>query len=316
MIGDVFEKYECFGIEVSIVGSEFDFAGRKTIRRQDAGSPLDIRDPKVINADPFLFAHNGRLYLFYEETTFRKPGGRIMMVSTDDLKNWTRPVRISKEDDLHFSFPYVFEDDGAVYMIPETGWGGEVRLYKAAGDDLADFRQDSVLLRRETKDDGIIFDFADNVLYKKDGTYYLFTSILDSEGYRLLLYASSALRGPYRLHPSSPICHSMKFGRNAGALIEADGRLFRPTQDCSEKYGGQVNIMEITDLSPERYRETLLKEHVLPSSDSFYKDGGHQLNYAKFLGKTVMATDARRDRPFFGIRIADKLKRIIGLKNN
>lgn len=314
-MGNIFQKYECFGIEVSEVSSIFDMtAGRRIIRRQDAGSPWNITDSKVINADPFLFVHNDRLFLFYEETTFHNPGGKLWMVSTADLKNWTAPLQISHEDNLHFSFPYVFKDGGEVYMIPETGWVGEIRLYKATDSSLTKFELDTVLMKRERKQDRIIFDFADNVLHKKDGIYYLFTSILDKEGYELQLFTSDNLRGPYLKHPASPLCHSLKFGRNAGSLIEHDGRLFRPAQDCTETYGGQVHVMEITTLSQEEYNEQPYIEQILPTTEFFFAKGGHQLSYTRFKGRTIMAADAKRDRSFPGIRIYDKIMRIIEKK--
>lgn len=314
-MGNIFDKCECFGVDVSEVDSPLNLtSGKHTLRRQDAGSKLDIHDPKVINADPFLFVKDERLFLFYEETTYRRPGGRLMMVSTTDLKCWSEPVQISSEDNLHFSFPNVFEDDGEVYMIPETGWVGEIRLYKAVDKGLTQFEIDTVLMRREQKDDNVIFDYADNVLYKKDGIYYLFTSILDKDGYRLLLYSSPALRGPYTEHPSSPVCHSHKYGRNAGSLIKYEDRLLRPTQDCTHTYGGQVNLMEITCMNSEKYEETVFAENVLPQSDSFYHEGGHQLNYVEFNGRKIVATDAKRNRGFPLLRVVDKIKRTLGLK--
>lgn len=314
-MGNIFQKYECFGIEISKVQSIFDMVSeRKIIRRQDAGSSWNIIDPKVINADPFLFVHNGRLFLFYEETTLCHPGGRLWMVSTDDLTIWTAPLQISNEDNLHFSFPYVFEDGGAVYMIPETGWVGEIRLYKATDSSLTHFEFDSVLMKRKQKQDRIIFDYADNVLYKKEGLYYLFTSILDKDGYELQLFTSKHLRGPYLPHPASPLCHSLELGRNAGSLIEYDGKLYRPAQDCSKSYGGQVSIMEITTLTPEVYEEKLFARHILPNTESFYEQGGHQLNYVDYNGTIIMATDAKRDRAFPVFRVFDKIKRMTGLK--
>lgn len=314
-MGNIFNKYECFGVDISIVENKLDMmSGRKTIKRQDASSSFDIHDPRIINADPFLFVHKDKLYLFYEETTFRRPGGRLMMVCTYDLKNWTEPVQVSDDDNMHFSFPYVFEDDGDVYMIPETGWVGEIRLYKAVAADLSKFELDTVLMKRQKKGEGIVFDFADNVIYKKNGLYYLFTSILDSKGYELQLYIADSLRGPYRQHPSSPICHVNEYGRNAGALIECNGKLYRPTQDCSHTYGGQVNVMEIIRITPEYYEERLFEEHILPSHESFYRQGGHQLNYVEFRGAIIMATDAKRDRAFPAVRITDKVKSLIGLK--
>lgn len=315
-MGDIFQKYECFGIEVSEVDSIFKMSpSRNILRIQDAGSIWNIVDPKTINADPFLFVHNDQIFLFYEETTFHNPIGRLMMVSSQDMKHWTAPIQISHEDNLHFSFPNVFEDGGEVYMIPETGWAGEIRLYHATDSSLANFELDSILMKREEKPERIIFDFADNVLYKKDGIYYLFTSILDKDGYELQLYTSKDLRGPYMSHPASPLCHSMKFGRNAGRLIEDNGKLFRPAQDCSETYGGQVHIREITSLSQDKYEEEPYIEQIIPTSEKFFVQGGHQLIYTQYKGHIIMAADAKRDRKFPIIRIYDKIMRSIR-KNN
>lgn len=314
-MGNIFENLECFGIDISIVDNVLDLGTRrKTLRRQDAGAICSINDPIVINADPFLFVHENRLFLFYEETTFRRPGGRLMMVSSSDLNNWTAPVQISREDNLHFSFPFVFRDGDDVYMIPETGWSGEIRLYRAKDSGLNQWEADTVLMRRGKKDVNIIFDYADNVVYKKDDVYYLFTSILDKDGYRLLLFTSPNLRGPYDEHPCSPVCHDLMYGRNAGSLIEFEGKLYRPTQDCSQTYGGQVNLMEIVEITPLHYEEKVYSEHVLPQSTEFYRFGGHQLNFVTFKGLNIVATDAKRDRCFPVLRIVDKIKRIVGLK--
>lgn len=308
------EKSECFGIDISIVNTKplvSDY--KRTIKRLDVGSRWNLMNPVTIDADPFLFVYNDRIFLFYEDMHFYTTGGAIKMISTKDLKKWTKPILITHEPHTHFSFPFVFEDNGNVYMIPETGWSGEIRLYKAQDDDLTDFRLDSILFKRTTKPEGIIFDYADNIIYKKDGTYYLFTSTLDKDGYELKLYISESLRGPYKEHPCSPICHNLEFGRNAGSIIEKDGELYRPAQDCSSVYGGQVNLLRIDRISPQIYKESVFKKAVLPQKDRFYRLGGHQLNFAEFRGLTIMATDAKRDRAFYGTRIFHKILRLLKL---
>lgn len=310
------EKSECFGIDISLVKDFPFFKGyKKTLKRLDAGSIWNLGNPVTIDADPFLFSYNERLYLFYEDMHFYTTGGAIKMISTDDLKHWTKPVLITHEPTTHFSFPFVFEDNGVVYMIPETGWSGEIRLYRAINDDLTEFVKDSVIFRRWPKPQHIIFDYADNIIYKKNGIYYLFTSILDDKGYQLRLYISESLRGNYKEHPCSPICHDLEFGRNAGCLIEKDDKLFRPSQDCSDVYGGQVNLLLIKELTPEIYKEVVVAKGLLPQSDPFYKQGGHQLNFARFKGQIIMATDAKRDRAFYGTRIFHKILRILKLSN-
>ena len=83
----------------------------------------------IIQADPFLFIRNNTLYLFYEVLRCGDKGC-IMMVQTNDLKSWSEPVLVLKEP-WHLSFPFVFEYNGEVYMIPESQECNEIRLYKA-----------------------------------------------------------------------------------------------------------------------------------------------------------------------------------------
>lgn len=316
MILDRIEKSECFGIDISIVKEYPLLEGpKKTIKRLDAGSSWNLGNPVTINADPFLFVYKDRLYLFYEDMHFKTTGGAIKMISTNDLKHWTKPVFITNEPKLHFSFPFVFEDDGEVYMIPETGWIGEIRLYKAENHDLTNFKLDTVLFKRNKKSNNIIFDYADTIVLKYSGLYYLFTSTLDTHGYKLNLYVSDNLRGPYRSHPASPVCHNLKYGRNAGSIIKKDGQLYRPAQDCTTVYGGQVNLQRITKISETEYEEVSVKDGVLPTDDTFYSQGGHQLNFVHYKGKIIVATDAKRDRAFYGTRIFHKILRMFGFSN-
>lgn len=297
---DKFPITECFGIDVSIQ-KDFPFIekDKKTILRILPDSKLCLTNPVKIEADPFLFVFKDRLYLFYEDQTYFNKGGNINMVSTDDLKHWTRPVSILNDEGIHFSFPYVFEDNGYIYMIPETGWSGTIRLYKAANDNLTKFFFVKNLFERDKRPAGVIFDYADNVLYKKEGIYYLFTSLLDEKGYYLQLYTAHSLEGPYELHPSTPLQYNKKYGRNGGSLIERGNKLFRVAQDCSETYGGNIHLMEITELSPSKYSERIYAENLIPKDMPFYKQGGHQLNFAKFKGKIIVATDAKKDRCFY-----------------
>lgn len=309
-------KSECFKIDISIQDSlPLVDPKKKTIHRLNCGNAFSIGDPVVIDADPFLFVHNRRLYLFYEDLHFYRYTGVIKMTSTSDLKHWTEPIEITHEPQCHFSYPFVFEDDGEVYMLPETGWQHNVRLYKAQNDDLTDFKLHKILLEREKPDSNIEFDWCDSCLYKKDSTYYLFTSIKTTVSYHLQLYISDRLEGPYKEHPSSPVVSSNKTGRCAGSLLEHDGHLYRYAQDCSNTYGGQVNLLEIDELTPHTYREHLVQENILPIHQHFYRHGGHQVNFAKFQGKIIVATDAKDEKVFYAERIWRKILRTLHLSN-
>lgn len=303
-------KYEGFSLDVSIQNViPYVSVDKISVLRLNRGHTFSLNNPAIIRADPFLFVHENRLYLFYEELHFRKHHGVIKMMSTENLKHWTKPVTITHEPDCHFSFPYVFEDDGDIYMLPETGWQHNIRLYKADKKDLSKFSLHKIIMQRKVPDSNIEYDWCDSCIYKKEGVYYLFTSIKTKATYYLQLFYSDVLEGPYKEHPQSPVSFGDKVGRCAGSITYVDGHLYRFAQDCCKTYGGQVHLLEIDELSPNRYSEHIVKENIIPTSLKFYRHGGHQVNFANFLGHIVVATDAKDDCSFVFERYYLKIKR-------
>lgn len=243
--------------------------------------------PRRFQADPFLFVKDDELYLFYELQHWDDPGC-IAMIKTKNLKAWSKP-QIVLQEPFHLSFPFVFEDQGIIYMIPESQENDSIRLY-CANDDLTSFSFVRVLLQQEKKD-GIHFNYNDSYIYKKGDKYYLFTSYQKDWTYYQELYVSdNLLSGTFVRHPQSPICVSNEYGRNGGSLIEYHGRLLRVTQDCHRDYGDNVSLMEISKLDEDNYEETLFTRNMFPQNNIFV-DGGHQLNILQFMGKYIYATD-------------------------
>lgn len=302
---------ECFKIDVSIQKDYFCFDEHQSILRIGCGSKYNPGNPIIIEADPFLFVHNNRLFLFYEDKRYLTPGV-ISMCYTDDLEHWSEP-KVVLQEPYHLSYPYVFEDGGCVYMVPETSADHSIRLYKAQNGDLTQFSFESYLIQRKDGFDGLDIDYSDSSVYKKDGFYYLMTTCKRCDGNELLLYYSKDLKGPYLQHPSSPIVISQKIGRNAGAFIEKGHQLFRVAQDCVLRYGDNVHLMEIIELTPASYKEHLVKENLLPLDNPFYKHGGHQYSVAHFKGKIVVATDAKEYKVFFLSRLVRKILRLFHL---
>lgn len=243
--------------------------------------------PVLFQADSFLFVKDEVLFLFYELQHWDDPG-YIAMVKTSDLKMWSKPQIVLKEP-FHLSFPYVFHDQGTIYMIPESQESDSIRLYQA-DDDLTSFKYVRTLLKQERKD-GIHYNYNDNHIYKKDGKYYLFTSYQKDWMYYQELYVSdNLLEGQFIKHPMSPICISNEYGRNGGSIISFEDKLLRVTQDCHENYGDNISLMEITQLDEQHYQEQLFIQNVFPHNNIFI-DGGHQLNIAQFKGHYIYATD-------------------------
>lgn len=303
---------ECFKIQLLSFDNEEDIFNIKRGKRifgVDCLKPYFKANPTIIVADPFLFEYKGKLYLFYESKGLYTPGV-LMMTSTSDLAHWSKPV-VVLEEPFHLSYPWVFEEEGKVYMIPETGQDGSIRLYEATDDSLSSFRLVKKLLEQPEKIE-IRMGYGDSSIYKKDGKYYLMTMLQYREPVNVLeLYISDKLEGPYTVHPCSPITISNKVGRDAGSWIEHQGKLLRVSQDCTHRYGDNVHVSEITKLSPTEYEETILKEKILPADIPFYKEGGHQFNVINFKGKWIVATDAKEYHRLLISRIINKIKRML-----
>lgn len=208
------------------------------------------------------------------------------MRKTVDLEHWSDEVTILSED-FHLSFPNVFEDGGETYMIPETGADGSIRLYKALDSTLERWS----LYRTIIKDGRV---WADSDLFMKDGKYFLFSSIYSRKTPQAHIFVSDSLDGQFCEHPCSPYSSEVSNARNAGRIFCHDGKLYRPVQDNTKGYGKQVSIMEICELGPDTYRETLCREHILDTSDQFYRRGGHQFCPIVYEGRTIVATDGKQ----------------------
>lgn len=296
-------KVECFKIRLCKTDSLFDF--EKWIVIKDIIPERHLfKEPTTILADPFLFVKDNTLFLFYENKKMYQ-NGVISMIKTVDLIHWTDPITVLKES-CHLSYPWVFEENGSVYMIPETSGLKSIRLYKG-NEDLTRFEFDrSILFDTDIYNGG--FSFSDSSIYKKDNIYYLMTTVNNGKNNILKLYISKSLYGDYIEHPNAILRSDNSYGRNAGSLFYWEKQLYRVAQDCKYRYGDNVNLLAITDLSDTSYNEVTIKDKILPSQIPFYKEGGHQFNVVKFKKHIIIATDAKEYHNFFFRRILHKLK--------
>ena len=87
------------------------------------------------------------------------------------------------------------------------------------------------------------------------------------------------------------ICQGNEFGRCGGSVIHLDDNYYRITQDCHTRYGENVSVIKIDDISKETYLESLFKRNIFKTGGDIYRDGVHQLNIVKFHDKYIYATD-------------------------
>lgn len=245
----------------------------------------------VFVADPFMIRNQSVWYMFFEVLNKATNQGDIGYASSNDGFAWSYG-KIVIDEDFHLSYPYVFEWEGTVYMIPETHETESVLLYRALSFPL-DWQLVDVLLSGQ--------EFTDNSIFRHDNKWWLFSAIRDR---RLLLYFSDELNGPWKEHPLSPIvADDTSKARPAGRVVQSGSRLYRFTQDDSVLYGEKVWVFEITKLTVDDYEEKLaLKKPILePSGHGWNGLRMHHIDLHELSsGKWIASTDGLNRQVQFG----------------
>ena len=219
-------------------------------------------------ADPFLLRRDGRLFLFFEAWRRGSGQGDLCWAERDAAGAW-RYSGVALDEPFHLSYPFVFEHEGEVFMIPESRSQRDVRLY-AARPFPGRFELRRVLLSGER--------YADTSLVRWQGRFYLFTS---TDNGTLELFHASALEGPYHPHPRSPVISGDDCAaRPGGRPIVWQGRVLRFAQCDRPVYGVSVRAFEVTELSPSGYAERPAgRDPLLTGSGVGWNAGGmHHLD--------------------------------------
>ena len=229
-------------------------------------------------ADPFLFVDKEWLYLFAETQRVDRHG-EIEAWRTRDLENFEH-LGVILHLPQHVSFPLVFRSEVGVHMLPETGSSNELAIY-TFGDFPFQLRKQLILLKGK---------YFDSTIYQKNGLWWLF--VTSEKG--LELYYSANLLANFKMHPVGVVSTNFSDCRSGGALIEWNGKLFRPAQNCAKSYGSNLGIMEIVNISENEYAEILVKPDIFDTSVNWRGCGAHHLSFAKFNGRNILAVDGRQ----------------------
>src|SRR5258708_27590500 len=175
------------------------------------------------------------------------------MMGGDRGGNASSPLKVL-EAEHHLSYPFVFEHDGSLYMLPESARAGSVELYRCVDFPLV-WKRERVLM------EGV--RLVDATLYhqKADGgsRWWMFANstagasrMFDDE---LHLFHAERLDGDWQPHPRNPVKSDARSSRPAGALFMRDGALYRPAQVCVPRYGAGLAIQRVLKLTPQQYAE-------------------------------------------------------------
>ena len=223
-----------------------------------AFSPI-IPPPDRYWADPFVVTRDNLHYVFIEEKIYATRLGHIACLVLDSSGK-IHSNKVVLQRPYHLSYPFLFEYEGQLYMLPECAQTRSLDLYRCVQfPDQWEFVQ------------SLMQDVyaVDATLHEQDGKWWLFVNIkVDEKSSSLnqlfLFYANSPLLQDWTPHPMNPIVDGFKTARPAGNIFSHQDGLFRPSQDNYIRYGYAINFNKITKLSETEYEEVLEKRFEPP----------------------------------------------------
>jgi hypothetical protein len=241
-------------------------------------------------ADPFPVYANGRHYVFVEELPFSTNVGHISVLELDEDGTLQGTTRVIAKPH-HLSYPFVFEWQGERFMIPETGANRSIEVYRAHAFPF-EWKLETVLM------DGAYA--VDATLADVNGSWWMFVNMAVDGAINtdeLHIFQAPSPFGPWHAHRRNPVKSDGRCARPAGRLFEWRGELYRPSQDCSGRYGSAIVINKVIQLNECEYRESAVSRIEPKWAPNLLAT--HTLNST--LGLTVADVLVRRPR-YFGNR--------------
>jgi len=254
-------------------------------------------------ADPFVVCENDQYYIFIEEVQGSGNKGHISCLQIDQVGTVSAVQMVIKEP-YHMSYPFVFRYEQQYYMIPETAENRTINLYRCH-DFPHHWEKESVLLENVRAND--------TTLYYHDGLWWMFVTICEylgtpSNDELHIFYSNDLFAKQWTPHPQNPVVCDVSSARPAGKIFEQNGVLYRPSQNCKQRYGYAVKINRIETLSTTQYQEQCVDE-IAPVWDEDIV-AVHTLNQTA--GLVIIDGVLKRARPFQDyFRYLGKFKRKI-----
>lgn len=229
---------------------------------------------------------DGVYYIFAEEALYSNRRGRIICLTLDDQLEIIS-TQVVLEQPYHLSYPFIFEFDGELYMLPETRQNNRIELYRCTK-----FPNQWVFER------ALIENIAalDCTLAQSNGKWWLFAQIpaegSSKRGALHLFHADDPICGDWTPHTNNPVLIDEHSDRPAGRVFYDRGSLIRPGQDGSKRYGYATSFSRIDVLTESTYKETYL--HCFQPVDSRKFQAVH--TYNSIGGISVIDAILRRPR--------------------
>ena len=200
-------------------------------------------------ADPFIYKHNNKIFIF-AETLKNGSLGKILCIELDNQYNLIKNPKIVLDEKFHLSYPFLIKDEGNLYMLPEQSNNKKGLVLYICKNFPYIWEEHIVLLKNPQ---------ADSTLFKYKNIFWLFT--YDLKRLKFCLYYSDKLvTNKWILHRNefyedNKGNHLIGTGRGAGNIFLINNKIYRPVQINNNKYGEGLEIREILEINKDTFLE-------------------------------------------------------------
>lgn len=213
---------------------------------------IEIKNPpNHFLADPFVITKNDRTICFVEDYCYKQKRALIAAIEIIDQKQYKLLGPVIEES-FHMSFPYLFEYENELYMVPETSEANSIRLYKCIEYPLKwEYQKD---IMNDVK-------AVDSMFFEHEEKWWMLTNMStegneDDASQLLAYYSDNPLSDDWIAHEQNPLIFDSNIARNGGILDLGSPLPVRGRQKQGfNAYGVALTLARIKDLTPSSYSE-------------------------------------------------------------
>ena len=220
-------------------------------------------------ADPFILkVSEAEIVVFVEECPMDNPKGIIseLVIDRKTMELKSRYVLLQKE--THLSYPAIIRHREKILVYPENGASGKLNIYEYDAEKHQLINPICILNEA----------VADATIVEKNNRFYLSATKFPNTQEKAYLYESDSLFGQFVQLDEQAYQTSPCFSRQGGNFFKVQGCLYRPAQDCMERYGAALNIMETRGYGEKNRESAIIR---LNPQNKRYGLGLHTLNFEK-----------------------------------
>lgn len=246
-------------------------------------------------ADPMVFNYKGKIYIFAELYDYSLCRGTIGYTVYDGERfdTWRQVI----VEGFHLSYPFLFQINDEVFMLPESSASHQLILYRA------------INFPTEWKIAKVIAEnvwWVDTTIYKIKRGFIGFTQEISDPTIDLKLLFDEELN----LLSKEIIAENAKRYRCGGRIFEYKGEVIRVCQDCGEDYGKALVFRFCSLYNFSERKSIIINPEQLNYDKTILLDGMHTYTSLKNIEVIDLKTRRFSFRNLF-YRILSKIKNYI-----